>query len=446
MTMGDSYALSSLYGALRSKPFPTAYDELRTPVTADVLEAGLILAFCTIAFCFFLVLPGTRGKERVNLLIRVVFSLFVGTFILLCNFGQEWEYSKIKATTSYRAFSHQELKADIEVKIGLRSVNITLRNETIYTVNEGDQVDYNERFEWAWDQGRQGFGPQAGHFNREFRAAQVRGTPLPILWIAEYFTFDGEGIRFGRNYRTAGWYTHILLWTAFPLWVLSNVVMQMVLWYGGCLLLFTGGCLLAGAVVYASVRNFIPLEIPFYYEDELVVLRTHYGWCFWINLVNGLLCTVAGLVVLFMDLRFPEAIATFFGIDILQDYEEIYTDISEFKPVRKDEDVSAARPPAIAVSFAEPEGSEGGQPTYGELGAPALRKRAPYSRFRRSSIRKPFPAPRKATASPPQQDDLPIYANYDTSAQPFARHDPIGEEDEQRSGSSEDILLKTIRQ
>lgn len=52
----------------------------------------------------------------------------------------------------------------------------------------------------------------AGRFNQEYRAAQFRGLPLPILWIAEYFTFDGEGIRWGRHYRQAGWFSHIMLW------------------------------------------------------------------------------------------------------------------------------------------------------------------------------------------------------------------------------------------
>jgi len=57
----------------------------------------------------------------------------------------------------------------------------------------------------------------AGRFNREYRAAQFRGLPFPILWIAEYFTFDGEGIRWGRHYRQAGWYAHICMW-----WVLHS--------------------------------------------------------------------------------------------------------------------------------------------------------------------------------------------------------------------------------
>lgn len=52
----------------------------------------------------------------------------------------------------------------------------------------------------------------AGALQRAYRAAQVRGAPLPILWVAEYFTLDGEGFRFGRHYRLAGWYAHICVW------------------------------------------------------------------------------------------------------------------------------------------------------------------------------------------------------------------------------------------
>jgi len=52
----------------------------------------------------------------------------------------------------------------------------------------------------------------AGRIQQEFREAQFRGLPLPILWVAEYFTLDGELIRWGRSFRTAGWFTYIVLW------------------------------------------------------------------------------------------------------------------------------------------------------------------------------------------------------------------------------------------
>lgn len=54
--------------------------------------------------------------------------------------------------------------------------------------------------------------PAAGRINREFRAAQWRGLPLPILWISEYFTLDGEDILWGRSYRLAGYYAWIMVW------------------------------------------------------------------------------------------------------------------------------------------------------------------------------------------------------------------------------------------
>lgn len=60
---GRAVAPSAWYSALRDKPFPTLYGENRTAVTADVLEAGLILAFCILTFAFLLLIPGVRGGQ-----------------------------------------------------------------------------------------------------------------------------------------------------------------------------------------------------------------------------------------------------------------------------------------------------------------------------------------------------------------------------------------------
>ena len=37
-----------------------------------------------------------------------------------------------------------------------------------------------------------------------------------------------------------------------------------------------------------------------------------------------MICIILGLVVVFMDLRFPDALATFLSVDVLKDYEEYY--------------------------------------------------------------------------------------------------------------------------
>jgi len=75
-------------------------------------------------------------------------------------------------------------------------------------------INYEEQFSWAdpWGQGRLDFGIYGGRFNQEYRAAKYCGMPYPILWIAEYFTLDGEQILWYRKFRVAGWYTHAFLW------------------------------------------------------------------------------------------------------------------------------------------------------------------------------------------------------------------------------------------
>lgn len=43
-----------------------------------------------------------------------------------------------------------------------------------------------------------------------------------------------------------------------------------------------------------------------------------------IFLHSGITCVVIGLVIVFFDLRYPDDIALFFGIDPLADYEEYH--------------------------------------------------------------------------------------------------------------------------
>lgn len=40
--------------------------------------------------------------------------------------------------------------------------------------------------------------------------------------------------------------------------------------------------------------------------------------------VSGVLCLIIGAAILVMDACLPENVAAFFGVDVLQDYEEFY--------------------------------------------------------------------------------------------------------------------------
>ncbi|XP_072748147.1 dual oxidase maturation factor 1-like [Anoplolepis gracilipes] len=303
----------------RSEGFPSQYSANHTPVTIDVTETILITIFIIISIACISIIPGYRKKQSIYVTIKISFSIVIGCFLIVENFGQEWEYGSTESKTSYRAGVGQEIMAQMAVKIGLRSVNITLKADPQEgTLLAKETIDYNERFPWTWDQGRIGFGPYAGLLQRTFREGQRKGLPIPILWIAEYFVIDGEGIRFGRFYRTAGWYCHILLWTAFACWILANIFLQSVSRYVAYLTSMIGGLQLLTCLVWVCIHNPIPLVIPF--EDN--VIKMTLGLHFWMTFGCGLFCVLLAIIMIFMDLRYPNTLSTFLEIDPLGQYDE----------------------------------------------------------------------------------------------------------------------------
>ncbi|XP_076075078.1 dual oxidase maturation factor 1-like [Mytilus galloprovincialis] len=326
----DGVIPAGIFNAFRTNGAPTYYGPNQTPFEADILESGFIFAFVILAISFFVVLPGIRGKERLFVFIRVTVTLFIGGVIMLANLSMEWETAELKnVPTKYKAGENREIHADIKVHIGFRGINITMKGEPEIQLNE--TINYNEHFDWRWEQGRFGFGIFAGRFNREYREAQFRGLPLPILWIAEYFTFDGEGIRWGRHYRQAGWYSHIMMWLALPLWFLTIILFFVLLKYGAYFLMLTGGVMVIANILWSTIRNFNELEIPLASDH---VLKFKYGGAYYVNLITGVLCVLIGAIIWLMDLRFPSVIASFFGVDVLQD---------EFDDATVEEDTSTSK-------------------------------------------------------------------------------------------------------
>ncbi|XP_050689375.1 dual oxidase maturation factor 1-like [Eriocheir sinensis] len=330
---------SGLFSAFRNKPFPSIFPPHATPVTCDVLYVGMMCGFIVIFVSFLSIFPTFMGaKDKAKVFSRVVCGLTLGTVIMACNFGQEWEIGSIRTHTPYRAGSGQGIYADVGLRLGLRSVNITLKAvEAPRGHLAGEKINYNERFSWAWGQGNPGFGPQAGAIQRAYRAAQVRGAPLPILWVAEYFTIDGEGLRFGRHYRLAGWYAHICVWTAFPLWILTLILFKMVVRLGAQALTLTGTMLTCASLIWAFNRNPIELQIPF----EAGILKTHFGIHWYLSLVVGVLCMVSGMTIYLIDYHFPGTLSSVFGNNPLSIVEQETTE--EEQPQASDEPGTSKR-------------------------------------------------------------------------------------------------------
>ncbi|XP_065351990.1 dual oxidase maturation factor 1-like [Cloeon dipterum] len=321
---------SGFFDAFRSEGFPTIYGENKTPAEVDVLEAGFICAFVILAISFIIIVAAANGNRRFNVSVRIAICLVVGGILTTLNFGYRWEVGSIRSNMAYKAGSAVELhNAEIAVHFGLRGVNITLKAE-------GDQkppelkheiVNYNEEFSWTWDQGRFGFGPYAGRLQRTFRQGQRTGLPLPILWVADYLTLDGEGYRFGRFYRTAGWYAHIAMWTAFPCWLLSVILLHSSVRYGSGFLVLTGFFQIFACILWVSIRNPNPLVIPF----ENATLTTKLGSDFYLVAINGFFCLILGTVIWVIDQIYPEPTAIFFGIDPLTDTVEVHQNVEKPK-------------------------------------------------------------------------------------------------------------------
>nr|CAD7588577.1 unnamed protein product [Timema genevievae] len=117
--------------------------------------------------------------------------------------------------------------------------------------------------------------------------------------------------------------------TAFPCWLLANFFFVFVVRYGAYFTILTGVLQLLACLLWTVIRNPYQLEIPF----EEKVLSLHYGINYWLTLSLGILSTTLGLLVAFLDLRYPDEIALFFGIDPLADYEEYHLTASELESV-----------------------------------------------------------------------------------------------------------------
>ncbi|XP_022246825.1 LOW QUALITY PROTEIN: dual oxidase maturation factor 1-like [Limulus polyphemus] len=287
------------FDAFRSDGGPTLYTySNRTPVIEDIRNIVIYVSFSTVFLAFLIVFPGIR-KERLSTFVCVTISLFVGAVILVCNFGSDWHVAETTIYTSHHAFSTQKIETDLGVHIGLNGVNITLRAMPINSILE--DINYNERFSWIG----------ATELKEEYREALIKGLPFPILTIAEYLSQDLEGFCWGRRYRQAGYYSNILLWTAFSLWLLMNILLCTVPRYGAYCMQLTGGVMLFTNAVYALLLPRKPLVIPF----EGGLLKFHYGWCFWLLLVAGIVAVLIGVTVAVVDIIYPNKFSTILEVD-----------------------------------------------------------------------------------------------------------------------------------
>lgn len=66
----------------RSEGLPTQYPEVRTAVTADVLEAGFLTAYAVLLISFLVSIARSNKIDTLWATLRVIISLTIGLFIM----------------------------------------------------------------------------------------------------------------------------------------------------------------------------------------------------------------------------------------------------------------------------------------------------------------------------------------------------------------------------
>ncbi|XP_014470210.1 PREDICTED: dual oxidase maturation factor 1 [Dinoponera quadriceps] len=293
------------FDAFRSDGGPTLYSySNRTPVTGDVPLIIVFVIFGTLFAAFLVIFPGVR-KERLTTFLTVTLSLFVGATIQVAQYGSSWHTSSTTIVSSYSAFSKQKTTADIGGYIGLMHINITYR--LLPGNEESSDVEYNERFWWR----------SSNEMTNSFKQALYQGAPFPIVSLAEYFSLHQEGFSWGGRYREAGYYASIMLWASFASWMMMNLLLMVVPRYGAFSMIFTGLCMLLTNLIYTALLPYEPLIA----HIDGSILSFDFGWNYWLVLLAGATCFLAGLIITAIDLIFPHQFSTILEIDYDTPYD-----------------------------------------------------------------------------------------------------------------------------
>uniref|UniRef100_T1GFW5 Uncharacterized protein n=1 Tax=Megaselia scalaris TaxID=36166 RepID=T1GFW5_MEGSC len=177
---------------------------------------------------------------------------------------------------------------------------------------------------------------------KHYHEALRRGLPFPILTVAEYFSLSQEGFTWGMEYRQAGYFASILLWTSLASWMLMNLL------------------LIAIWSIYESIYRCTTSlnNIGYYYllpKRPLVIfleggtLEFSLGWCYWLLLVAGVLCFIVGVAISVMDLVWPHRFSTILEVyfDTPYDRHVILEESSDVRYRKRPTNKGLENPPGL---------------------------------------------------------------------------------------------------
>ncbi|CAK8698107.1 dual oxidase maturation factor 1-like [Clavelina lepadiformis] len=284
-----------------SDGFPPFYVERSSPVFGETSQYYLAYAFIAIFIGILLVLPGVKGRERIYFLLRWSLSFFIGATIIACLQGNSWHVGSVEGLMPFKVESEEMVNFKVGFMAGLSNFNVTLSG---FSKSEfGGRLLFSEKYYYL-------------KTDEEFANSLRKGLPFPILNVVEHFSVQKISSiwKFGRRYWVAGHYGIYMLWVAFAIWILANVLFHAVLRYGGLLLVFCGVLMIGANISFLSITTHnCNLEVHLGYTKD-VVLRPTLGWCFWLCLSVGIFCILCGVAITIADHFYSKAVARFFNL------------------------------------------------------------------------------------------------------------------------------------
>ncbi|XP_076455957.1 dual oxidase maturation factor 1-like isoform X2 [Babylonia areolata] len=349
------------FKAFRNEYGFTWYGDNRTPVTFDFPLVTVTYLCAVLGVATLISSLGIRGRERWATTLRASYGVGIASIILVCLVGHDWLVGQTEVKTYYLYRSDNYFRGSVGLRIALHGCNVTL--EGYYTgVNGEGHVSYAESMEWR-DYGRE---PET------ITPYLEKGLPHPVLTVLDFLSADGGGLRWGRNFHSAGYFACALLWTAFAFWIVSNVLLMSVVCYGAFMFFLTGVAMVLSCVVYHVCRPPHPLHVHF--GDS--VLTTSYGWCFWLMLASGIVTLVLGALLFVLDHMFHEKVSEFF---ILENLDEDDLPVNGMEPPHKPK----GRAPSLSTPY---QISSGRLDTFDKLQAPDSRRSSMPQQPRKGSI------------------------------------------------------------
>uniref|UniRef100_A0A1I7YX94 DUOXA-like protein C06E1.3 n=1 Tax=Steinernema glaseri TaxID=37863 RepID=A0A1I7YX94_9BILA len=195
------------FSAFRDDFAPTRYESSQAPSSVNIKVTLLFSVFVVPYLAFLIILPGLRVKRIISF-ITMTIQLGTGAMLFGSVYLPYWNVGDAHIVSQFRAHSTERHESLLGVRVGLGSVNITMKYvRTVGDVHKRyDGLYFNEHYDIT------GISSMASELQQAFH----NGLPYPMLKVLEYFSLNQGSFDWGRHYRVAGHYTNALSSVPWP--------------------------------------------------------------------------------------------------------------------------------------------------------------------------------------------------------------------------------------